>query len=173
MPDTQAMVTELIPAMRAFARSFCPDPSDADDLVQQTLMRALMSLDQYEPGTKLKAWMFTIMRNAFYTSIKRYNREKPGAAADIASEFGNHRSVPASQNWTAAVREVHFAMNRLPDVQREALVLIAILGTSYEDAAEICNCEVGTIKSRTSRARSNLLALLGESDAYEFLAEVA
>jgi len=173
MSETSAMVADLIPAMRAFARTFCPDPTNADDLAQETLTRALANLDRYEQGTRLKAWMFTIMRNTFYTSIKRYNREKPGLAADVAMELGEQRGEPATQNWTATVREVHEAMNRLPDFQREALVLVAVLGTSYEDAAKICNCEIGTIKSRLSRARSNLLALLGEEDACEFLGQVA
>ncbi len=84
-------VVDLIPALRAFARTFCPDPSDADDLVQETLTKALANMDKYQAGTRMKSWMFTIMRNTFYTRIKTYVREAPGAAACVSERQRSRR----------------------------------------------------------------------------------
>jgi RNA polymerase sigma-70 factor (ECF subfamily) len=152
-------VVDLIPALRAFARTFCPDPSDADDLVQETLSKALANMDKYQQGTRLKSWMFTIMRNTFYTRIKTYVRESPGAAACVSER----PVVEATQEWSVRGREVHEAMNRLSPHHREVLMLIGVLGVSYEEAADICHCAIGTIKSRLSRARLCILEDLGES----------
>jgi RNA polymerase sigma factor (sigma-70 family) len=169
MSDIQNAIADLVPALRAFARTFCPRSADADDLVQDTLVRAIANMNKFEPGTKLKAWLFTIMRNAFYTSIKRYNREKPGFAADVASTSAAEQSMLPAQEWHIALGEMHEAINNLPEKQREMLVLIAVLGTSYEEAAEICGCEVGTVKSRLSRARASLLEAL-EGPKYDIMA---
>jgi RNA polymerase sigma factor (sigma-70 family) len=152
-------VVDLIPAMRAFARTFCPDPSDADDLVQETLTKALANMDKYQEGTRMKSWMFTIMRNTFYTRIKTYVREAPGAAACVSER----PVVEATQEWSIRGREVHDAMNRLSPHHREVLMLIGVLGVSYEEAADICKCAVGTIKSRLNRARLSILEDLGET----------
>lgn len=152
-------VVDLIPALRAFARTFCPDASDADDLVQETLAKALANMDKYQEGTRLKSWMFTIMRNTFYTRIKTYVREAPGAAACVSER----PVVEATQEWSIRGREVHDAINRLPPHHREVLMLIGVLGVSYEEAADICNCAVGTIKSRLNRARLSILQDLGET----------
>lgn len=173
MSATETMIVDLIPALRAFSRSLCRAGVDADDLVQETLVRALANLDQYTPGTKLKAWLFTIMHNIFYTSIRRYNRECPGVIDDVASGIGMQRTTPPSQEWYIASMDVHRAINDLPASHREALVLIAILGTSYDDAARICKCEVGTIKSRLNRARRALSRSLGETDGKRYLAAMA
>ena len=162
---TRGEMVELIPALRAFARTFCKNPTDADDLVQETLSRALSHIDQYTEGTKLKSWLFTIMRNAFLTSIKRSNRESPGADDCVANRpFKN-----ASQEWSMAMREVEKAIDRLPRANHQVLVLIGVLGVSYEEAAEICGCAVGTIKSRLSRARQMLLEDVGERSSGELL----
>jgi RNA polymerase sigma factor (sigma-70 family) len=152
-------VVDLIPALRAFARTFCPDASDADDLVQETLAKALANMDKYQEGTRLKSWMFTIMRNTFYTRIKTYVREAPGAAACVSER----PVVEATQEWSVRGREVHDAMNRLSPHHREVLMLIGVLGVSYEEAADICRCAVGTIKSRLNRARLSILEDLGET----------
>jgi RNA polymerase sigma-70 factor (ECF subfamily) len=149
----------MLPALRAFARTFYRNPNDADDLVQDTLAKALANLDKFAPGTRLKSWLFTIMRNTFYTRIKVYMREAPAAADCISSR----PSMEASQEWSVRSLEVRDAINRLPQHHREVLVLIGVLGTSYEDAAAICNCAVGTIKSRLNRARMSVLEDLGES----------
>lgn len=150
----------LIPALRAFARSFCPDPSDADDLVQETLAKGIANIHQFQPGTKMKSWLFTIMRNTFYTRIRIYNRECPGAE-DCASA---RPATPPPQEWAVRRHEMMAAIRQLPYEQREVLILIAMLGMSYLDAAEICDCAVGTIKSRLNRARQRLVELAGESE---------
>ena len=151
-------IVELIPALRAFARTFYKDPSAADDLVQETLMRALASIHQFRPGTAMKSWLFTIMRNAFYTKIKIETREAP-SAADCAS---SRPATNATQEWSARGREIAEAIERLPEQQREVIMLIGVLGVSYEEAAQICECAIGTIKSRLNRARQRLLEELGE-----------
>ena len=155
----QAEIVQLIPALRAFARTFYRDPNEADDLVQETLTRALSSIHQFRPGTSMKSWLFTIMRNAFYTRIKIETREAPGAADCVSMR----PAADATQEWSARGREIAQAIQRLPEQQREVLVLIGVLGVSYEEAASICRCAMGTIKSRLSRARLKLLEELGET----------
>jgi RNA polymerase sigma-70 factor (ECF subfamily) len=154
-------IVELIPALRAFARTFCRAPEDADDLVQESLVKGLANLDKFEPGTRLKSWLFTIMRNTHYTRIKAAAREAPGLL-DCASS----RPVSeASQDWSVQSREVHEAIQKLPEHQREVLMLIGVLGVSYEETAEICGCAVGTVKSRLNRARVGVLEFLGETSS--------
>lgn len=157
----RAEIVLLIPALRAFSRSFYRDPSEADDLVQETLTRALSSIHQFRPGTSMKSWLFTIMRNAFYTRIRIQTREAPGAA-----ECASLR--PASdptQEWSARGREIAQAIQRLPEQQRQVLMLIGVLGVSYHEAAGICGCAMGTIKSRLNRARLKLLEEMGEASS--------
>ena len=151
-------IVELIPALRAFARTFYRNPTDADDLVQDTLVKALNAFESFEPGTRLKSWMFTIMRNTFYTKIKVYSREAPGAADCVAAL----PTTEATQEWSLRGKEVRRALDRLPAHQREVLMLIGVLGESYEDTAAICGCAVGTVKSRLYRARLSILEELGE-----------
>ena len=154
----ETAIVDLIQALRDFARTFCRDASDADDLVQETLTKGIANLDKFEPGTKMKSWLFTIMRNTFYTRVKVYSREAPGLA-DCAS---GRPVQEATQEWTMRGHEVHAAINRLPPHHREVLVLIGVLGVSYDEAAEICQCAIGTVKSRLNRARASLLEDLGE-----------
>ncbi|MCR4264693.1 sigma-70 family RNA polymerase sigma factor [Nitratireductor sp. ZSWI3] len=151
-------IVDLIPALRAFARSFYYDPSDADDLVQETLTKALARIHQFTPGTSMKSWLFTIMRNTFYTAITVRKREAPGSA-DCAS---TKVAVDATQEWTIKGHELSQALHRLPPSQREILMLIGVLGVSYDDASNILGCAMGTIKSRMNRARLKLLQELGE-----------
>lgn len=154
----RADIVRLIPALRAFARTFCRNPSDADDLVQETLMKALGNLDKFERGTKLKSWLFTIMRNTFYTRIKILGREAPGLEENVSGDT----PIAANQEMAARAREVQRALQKLPPHYREVLTLVAILGESYEATAEICDCAVGTVKSRLNRARHQILQELGE-----------
>jgi RNA polymerase sigma factor (sigma-70 family) len=157
----QSEVVELIPALRAFARTFCPKAEEADDLVQETLTKALANLDKFEPGTKLKSWLFTIMRNTFCTRFKKSSRETIGLPEGMTAKL----VTEATQEWTVQAEEVRRALDRLPEHHREMLVLIVMLGERYEDAAEICGCAVGTVKSRLSRARQQLRRELGEMGA--------
>jgi RNA polymerase sigma factor (sigma-70 family) len=156
LPNSE--IVELIPALRAFARTFYRDANDADDLVQETLMKGLAHLHQFQAGTSMKSWLFTIMRNTFYTKIKIAKREAPGSADCVSAK----PVVNATQEWSARGLEIHNAIQQLPEQQREVMMLIGVLGMSYEEAAEICNCAMGTIKSRLNRARLRLLAELGE-----------
>lgn len=154
-------IVDLIPALRAFARTFYRDVNDADDLVQETLTKGLAHLHQFEAGTSMKSWLFTIMRNTFYTRIKVSKREAPGSADCVSAR----PVVGATQEWSARGLEIHNAIQRLPEQQREVMMLIGVLGMSYEEAASICHCAIGTIKSRLNRARLRLLAELGEQSS--------
>lgn len=154
-------VVDLIPALRAFARTFCRMPDDADDLVQETLTKGLANLDKFEPGTRLKSWLFTIMRNTHYTRVKAAAREAPGLL-DCAS---SRPISEASQDWFLRSKDVYRAIQTLPEHQREVLMLIGVLGVSYEETAEICDCAVGTVKSRLNRARTRVLEFLDESSS--------
>lgn len=152
-------IVALIPALRAFARTFYRETSEADDLVQETVMRALARIHQFEPGTSMKSWLFTIMRNTFYTKIRIETREAPGAAECVSLK----PAADATQEWSARGREMERAIRRLPGPQREVLVLIGVLGVSYDETARICGCAIGTVKSRLNRARLRLLDELGEA----------
>lgn len=154
-------VVDMLPALRAFARTFYRNQNDADDLVQETLVRALASYETFTPGTRLKSWLFTIMRNAFYTQIKKSSREPVGAMRCVSDK----RSMPASQEWTVHAKEVETAIHTLPAHQREVLVLITVEGMSYEEAAHVCGCNLGTVKSRLNRARARLSAQFARVDA--------
>jgi len=155
----EVSIVDLIPALRAFARTFCRIPDDADDLVQETLTKGLANIDKFEPGTRMKSWLFTIMRNTYYTRVKAADRETPGLLDCVSL-------IPvseAAQEWSVQSKEVHNAILKLPEHQREVLMLIGVLGISYEETAEICGCAVGTVKSRLNRARVGVLDYLGES----------
>lgn len=149
-------VVEFIPALRAFARSLSRDHAEVDDLVQETLTKAIANIDKFEPGTRLRSWLFTIMRNTHYSRTVKRNRERPGDA-DCVSGLAWH--LP-TQEWSVELNQVLGAVRKLPQSQREVLVLIAMLGINYEEAARICNCPVGTIKSRLNRARAQLKVAL-------------
>lgn len=157
---TKGEIVDLIPALRAFARSLCRNDVDADDLVQETLMRAIVSLHTFQPGTKLKSWLFTIMRNAFYTRLAKDKRE-PVIIEDTELQGGATQHSP--QEWQMHFADFRAALHRLPRQQREVLILIGMLGESYEDTAVICGCAVGTVKSRLNRARAALGQELGEA----------
>jgi RNA polymerase sigma-70 factor (ECF subfamily) len=146
----------LAPAMRAFAWSLSHDAAEADDLVQETLLKAWRARDRFQDGTNLRAWLFTILRNTYYTSLIRRRREVPDEEGQWAATLVS----PANQDWTVSVEELRQALLRLPPTYREALVLVGGAGMTYQEAAEICDCAVGTIKSRVNRARARLLTLM-------------
>ena len=151
-------IVDLMPAMRRFAWRFVSNENDADDLVQETVMRALAHSDQFAPGSSMKSWMFTIMRNAYCNRYKSSQREICGSNADAALI---DVAVSASQDWEMRAADVNAAILLLSCGEREALMLVSS-GTSYVDAARSGHCEIGTIKSRVSRARRHLADLLGE-----------
>lgn len=144
-------IAQLAPALTAFAHRFVRNDQDVDDLVQETMFRGLRSLHCFTPGTSLKSWLFTILRNTFCTRYKVARRECVGLPVGIEQSM----STPASQEWRVEHQEVMRAIHMLDTDQKEALLLVAG-GTSYADAAAICGCQVGTIKSRVNRARESL-----------------
>jgi RNA polymerase sigma-70 factor (ECF subfamily) len=164
--DWRNEVVGMIPALRAFAWSLSHNGSDADDLVQDTLIKAWTNRDKFEPGTNLRAWLFTILRNTYYSQIIRRRRE----VRDEAGEYAGALRTPATQEWSVAMRALQEALAQLPPEHREALILVGAAGLSYEEAAEICGCALGTIKSRVNRARVRLLKIMDADDATDVMA---
>jgi RNA polymerase sigma-70 factor (ECF subfamily) len=164
--------TELIahiPRLRAFALSFCGNPDQADDLVQETLVKAWTHRDSFTEGTNLLAWLFTILRNAYFSQYRKRKREVP----DIDGMYSSRLAVGPGQTSHIEMLELRVALARLPDNQREALLLAAAAGHSYEEVAQICGCAVGTIKSRVNRARRTLAEMLGIEPVPEIYEAVA
>lgn len=152
-------LVSTIPHLRAFARSLCNDPTQADDLAQEALAKAWKARDSFEPGTSIKAWTFMILRNQFYSEKRRSWRTAP-----LDVEMAEN-TLLANDNPTVPMEllELRAALGKLPDDQREALILVGAGGMAYEEAAQVCQCAVGTIKSRVSRARRALEAILSET----------
>lgn len=161
-------VVALLPALRAFAWSLSHNGSDADDLVQETLIKAWANREKFEPGTNLRAWLFTILRNTYYTAAVRRRRE----TADPDGIFAATLAVGPTQDWSIALGSLRKALDALPDEHREALILVGAAGLTYEEAAEVCGCALGTIKSRVNRARSRLLKLMDIDEASDALVDV-
>jgi RNA polymerase sigma-70 factor (ECF subfamily) len=152
-----------IPSLRAFAMSLCGNRDYADDLVQDSLMRAWGKMDRFQAGTNLNAWLFTILRHAFYSDRRKRRREVEDADGSYASRL---TTIPG-QEARLDLEDFQKALMKLSADQREALLLVGGEGLSYEEAAEICGCVLGTLKSRVNRARTRLAALLSvesESD---------
>ncbi|MCO6051606.1 sigma-70 family RNA polymerase sigma factor [Mesorhizobium sp. RP14(2022)] len=152
-----------IPSLRAFAVSLSQNADKADDLVQETLVKAWDKHESFQPGTNLKAWLFTILRNEFYSQMRKRGRE----VQDSDGVMTGRLAVHPSQHGMLDLKDFRGALEQLPEDQREAIILIGASGFSYEEAAEICDCAVGTIKSRVSRARTRLqdiLKISGDSD---------
>lgn len=150
--DFRENLIELIPFLRAFARALCGRRDGADDLCQEALAKAWQNRATFEPGTNIKAWLFRILRNQFYSDKRRAWRQKPWDDAALEQTL----VTSASQDSAVALSEVVRALHLLPNEQREALILVAVGGFAYEEAAKICGCAVGTIKSRVARARQEL-----------------
>ena len=146
-----------IPALRAFAFSLTYDLDRSDDLVQDTLVRAWVNAASFRRGTNLTAWLFTILRNLFYSEQRKRKREVEDADGLHA---GRLTALP-EQEIRMEMAQFQSALNRLPPAQREALVLVGAQSFTYEEAAAICGVAVGTIKSRVSRARTRLIEVLG------------
>jgi RNA polymerase sigma-70 factor (ECF subfamily) len=153
-----------VPSLRAFAISLCGNVDRADDLVQETMLRALANIGSFQPGTNTSAWLFTILRNLFRSEYRKRRREVEDADGSYADTL---KSQP-EQNSRVEFEEFRVALAKLPPDQREALILVGASGFSYEEAAEICGCAVGTIKSRVNRARGRLADLLAIESAEDF-----
>jgi RNA polymerase sigma-70 factor (ECF subfamily) len=165
---TEASVRENIlaalPRLRAFAISLSGKVDRADDLVQETLVRALTNINSFEPGTNLQAWLFTILHNQFRSEYRKRRRE----VEDVDGRFAENLKTPPEQHSRLEFREFSQALTKVPADQREALILIGASGFSYEEAAQICGCAIGTIKSRVNRARARLAEILSIESADDF-----
>jgi RNA polymerase sigma-70 factor (ECF subfamily) len=158
--EMRTALLEAVPHLRAFARSLTRNRDQADDLVNDTIVRAIAASNQFTPGTNFRAWVFTILRNLFYNQGRR-GRAKFSSIDDL---FIDEPAELASQEASLEFCDFRRAFWQLPEHHREALILVGASGLNYEDAARICGCQVGTMKSRVSRARTELRRML-EDDA--------
>ena len=156
-PALRDELLRAIPNLRAFAMSLCGDATRADDLVQETLVKAWDNLASFQEGTNLKAWLFTILRNFFFSEHRKRRREVEDADGHLSAQL----SVQPEQLGHMDFEDFRKALHKLPTDQREALILVGAEGFSYEEAAVISGCAVGTIKSRVNRARIRLSEDLG------------
>lgn len=155
--DPRDELPDHLPALRAFAISLCRDTTAADDLVQDTIVKAWTNIDKYEPGTNLRAWLFTILRNTFF-SIKRKRRR------EVSDSDGVHAAklyVRPAHDGRLAFNDFRKAFNMLSPEHREVLILAGASGFSYEDVAQMTGVAVGTVKSRVNRARARLCEIMG------------
>jgi RNA polymerase sigma-70 factor, ECF subfamily len=160
-PELRDELLAAVPSLRAFAISLCGQVDRADDLVQDTLMRALANIHRFERGTNLNAWLFTILRNLFHSEFRKRRREVEDPDGSYAARLKSQPEQAAHLDF----EDFREALAKLPADQREALLLVGASGFSYEEAAEICECAVGTIKSRVNRARSRLAQMLELNEA--------
>lgn len=158
--DFKGQLTDVVPHLRAFARGLCGRPDVADDLVQETMLKAWAAQDRFQLGTSMRAWTFVILRNAYLTDMRR-NRFRGEYDEGVAERI---LTAPAGQEEPIHLSDMHRALLTLPPERREALLLVGAGGFSYEEAASICGCAVGTIKSRVGRARATLTSMLEHGD---------
>ncbi|HYS49545.1 MAG TPA: sigma-70 family RNA polymerase sigma factor [Xanthobacteraceae bacterium] len=163
-PSVRDAVLAAVPSLRAFAISLSGNVDRADDLVQETLLRALANIDSFEPGTNMSAWLFTILRNLFRSEYRKRRREVEDSDGSYAEGLKSH----PEQEGRVEFQEFREALAKLPADQREALILVGASGFSYEEAADICGCAVGTIKSRVNRARTRLAELMSIDSVDDF-----
>jgi RNA polymerase sigma-70 factor (ECF subfamily) len=156
----RSQIAGLLPDLRGFARFLAGDRAAADDLVQDGLVRALAALDQFQPGTNLKAWLFTIVRNAFYEGARRRKRE----VRALESQANAQEAASPAQEARADVRDLQALIWTLPPLLREALILVGAQEMTYEEAALVCNVPVGTVKARVSRGRAALAAAMRRAE---------
>ncbi|WP_116082662.1 RNA polymerase sigma factor [Tropicimonas sp. IMCC34011] len=161
--DPRDEIVDHLPAMRAFALSLTRNSAAADDLVQDTVVKAWSNLDKFEVGTNLRAWLFTILRNTFYSGRRKSKRE----VSDPDGAFAATLASKPDHDGRLALRDFSVAFAKLPDEQREALILVGASGFSYEEAAETCGVAIGTIKSRANRGRQALIKMLHMRDDEE------
>lgn len=160
MSDPRDDIVTHLGAMRAFAMSLTRNSALADDMVQDALVKAWTKIDTYQPGTNMRAWLFTILRNTYYSHHRKARRE----VADVDGEMAATLAQKPDHDGRLQMRDFNRAFEQLNDEQREALILVGAGGFSYEEAAETCGAAVGTIKSRVNRARKQLVEILNMSD---------
>ncbi len=160
--EFRAQLLAVIPALRGFARGLCGSRELADDMAQDAMMRAWAAQKSFTPGTNFRAWIFMILRNQFYTTIRRNSRMvswDPEVAERVLI-------AQAAQHDGLNLQDVESALQKLPAEQREVLILIGANGLSYEEASEVMGCAIGTIKSRLARGRAALATLINGTEQY-------
>ena len=157
-------LVDHLPALRAFAMSLTREGASADDLVQDTIVKAWTNMDKFQVGTNLRAWLFTILRNTFYSARRKTRRE----VSDTDGIHAARQATRPEHDGRLAMNDFRVAFAKLPDEQREALVMVGASGFSYEEAAEMTGVAVGTVKSRANRGRKRLAELLHLKDGEEF-----
>lgn len=158
--DPRDELVQHLPAMRAFALSLTRNSAIADDMVQDTVVKAWINIDKFDVGSNMRAWLFTILRNTYYSSRRKSKRE----VADVDGIFTENLAEKPAHDGHMQMADFRKALAQLPVEQREALLLVGASGFSYEEAAEMCGVAVGTIKSRTNRARKQLAKMLGHGE---------
>jgi len=163
--DPRDQLVEHLPAMRAFAISLTRNGAIADDMVQDTLVKAWTNIEKFQPGSNMRAWLFTILRNTYYSSRRKAKRE----VSDVDGIFTESLAEKPAHDGHMQMLDFRKALAKLKVEQREALLLVGASGFSYEEAADMCGVAVGTIKSRTNRARARIAELMGlnEDEALE------
>jgi len=158
--EAHSAILKALPHLRAFAISLTGSVDHADDLVQDAILRGLTHLDKFEPGTSMRAWLFTILRNQFHTAMRKRRRE----VEDPNGAMAGMLVTPPEQHGHLNLNDLRVALSKLRVHHREVLLLIGAEGVSYEEAAQICGTSIGTIKSRMHRARALLMELLHIED---------
>lgn len=154
--DPRDQIIGHLPAIRAYALSLSQDRALADDLVQDAVIKAWTNFERFRPGSNLKAWLFTILRNLFYS----HHRRQSHVVEDVDGRISARLAIKPAHDGRLQMNDLLDALKTLSLEQREALILIGALGFTYEEAAETCQVPLGTIKSRANRARSQIAALL-------------
>ena len=163
-PDPRSELVDHLPALRAFALSLTRESASADDLVQDTIVKAWTNIEKFHAGTNLRAWLFTILRNTFYSARRKTRRE----VSDTDGIHAARQATRPEHDGRLAMNDFRTAFAKLPDEQREALVMVGASGFSYEEAAEMTGVAVGTVKSRANRGRRRLAELLHLKEGEEF-----
>lgn len=161
--DPRDRLIELLPNLRAFALSLCRNSSQADDLVQESILKAWSNFDKFDPDTRLEAWLFTILRNTFYSSLRKTRREVP----DVDGIHAAAQFEKPHHDGRLAMKDFERAFDKLSPEHREVLILVGASGYSCEEAAEMMGVAIGTVKSRASRARKRLALLMGLAEGEE------
>jgi RNA polymerase sigma-70 factor (ECF subfamily) len=165
--DLKKEILELMPALRAFARSLTSNRAEADDLVQETIVKAWGNFDKFVPGSNMRAWLFTILRNTYYSTVRKRRHE----VVDSTGAWAARVATRPRQESLIAWQDLQSMLAHLPDEQREALILVGAAGLSYDEAAKVCGCALGTIKSRVNRGRARLLSLMKLDDSSDLCVE--
>ena len=163
--EFEATLLDAVPHVRAFARSLTRNREEADDLTHDAVVRALGAMHQFTPGTNFKAWIFTILRNLYYNGRRRQSSR----FSSIDDMPGLEPSIEPTQESALAFNDFRRAFFQLTDVHREVLTLVGAGGLSYEEAAAVCGCRIGTVKSRLNRARRHLVEIAGEDETQDMV----